>query len=482
MKPGRFDGCDGTRGTVGTRSWAVLALLLSSYGWNMMLPAGVKRPAPAPLAIRQRTNRLRDPETGYQRPVPKEADFALDIFQRTFPEVTTEEHILIQRWDDMVDVFQSPELVNQLIEDEPSILRWPRRTARNALHYLEIYLGEEEAKEAVFECPFLLTKNAKNMRESLPALINVLGSKQKLQEVITKYPQLTNVPIGDFYKAMGDMTAVMGNRQAALDVAKEAMQRVARSPYVSAVPGGYPVLIAIFGTLDEAHRAIAREPLLLKWYGENFLGRLGTLRALLGREGAQAAVRKAPYLLLEENQRKSRKFELAFEAIENLFGTEKTREIVGERPELLALGWKLHRALRFAERRLGSREKVRDRFDAILERTGLAEHLHWERKPRPRNGLWTPKLRLPKGFPLNHGPWSPHTNPLGKGGPARGPWTDFEEDISEEEVAQMREDFPDEVDDPDDLDEDINALDDLDDAVEPAAEMPVGHSGRTVIV
>ena len=39
---------------------------------------------------------------------------------------------------------------------------------------------------------------------------------------------------------MGDMTAVMGNRQAALEVAKEAMQRVARSPYVSAVPGGYP--------------------------------------------------------------------------------------------------------------------------------------------------------------------------------------------------------------------------------------------------
>jgi hypothetical protein len=41
-------------------------------------------------------------------------------------------------------------------------------------------------------------------------------------------------------QAMGDMTAVMGNRQAALDVAKQAMQRVARSPYVSAVPGGYP--------------------------------------------------------------------------------------------------------------------------------------------------------------------------------------------------------------------------------------------------
>ena len=41
-------------------------------------------------------------------------------------------------------------------------------------------------------------------------------------------------------QAMGDMTAVMGNRQAALDVAKQAMQRVAESPYVSAVPGGYP--------------------------------------------------------------------------------------------------------------------------------------------------------------------------------------------------------------------------------------------------
>ena len=78
------------------------------------------------------------------------------------------EHILIRRWEDMVDMFGSPELVNQLIEewlhwlqahhevdrtrtaqkvdtvqDEPSILRWPRRTARNALHLLSIYLGEE---------------------------------------------------------------------------------------------------------------------------------------------------------------------------------------------------------------------------------------------------------------------------------------------------------------------------------------------------
>ncbi|CAE7232356.1 HYDIN [Symbiodinium sp. CCMP2456] len=404
-------------------------------GLALMLPGGVKLPPPAPLAMRQRTTKLRDPETGFRRPPPKEADFALDIFQRTFPRVNTEEHILIRRWEDMVDIFGSPELVNQLIEDEPSILRMPRRTARNALHLLSIYLGEEAAKEAVFECPYLLTKNSKLMRATLPALINVLGSRRRLREVIAKYPQLTNLPVGDFYKAMGDMTAVMGSTEAAMAVAKEAMDRVARSPYVSAVPGGYPVLIAIFGNLEEAHKAIAQEPLLLKWYGENFLGRLGTLRQLLGKEGAQNAVRKAPYLLLEENQRKSRKFELAFEAVENLFGTEEAQQIVGDRPELLALGWKLHRALRFAERRLGSREKVRDRFDAILERTGLAEHLNWERKQRPRNGLWTPKLRMHNGYPLNHGPWSPYTNPLGKGGPARGPWQDFTEDEEESEDA-----------------------------------------------
>ena len=33
-----------------------------------------------------------------------------------------------------------------------------------------------------------------------------------------------------------------------------------------------------------------------------------------------------------------------------------------------------------------------------------------------------------RGFPLNYGPWSPHNNPLGKGGPARGPWVDFDDE------------------------------------------------------
>ena len=84
----------------------------------------------------------------------------------------------------------------------------------------------QAAKEAVFECPYLLTKNSKLMRATLPALINVLGhkaaentmrpagakglltesildiqgSRSRLREVIAKYPQLTNLPVGDFYK------------------------------------------------------------------------------------------------------------------------------------------------------------------------------------------------------------------------------------------------------------------------------------------
>ena len=133
--------------------------------------------------------------------------------------------------------------------------------------------------------------------------------------------------------------------------------------------------------------------------GENFLGRLGTLRQLLGKagfhhgalqknqeacmaggspegreEGALPSARGEPATRLTKkllllgvafmasaSRRKSRKFELAFEAIENLFGplaaglphltipcgelapqgTEEAQQIVGDRPELLALGWLL---------------------------------------------------------------------------------------------------------------------------------------------
>ena len=47
---------------------------------------------------------------------------------------------------------------------------------------------------------------------------------------------------------------------------------------------------------------------------------------------------------------------------------------------------------------------------------------------------------LSQGYPPNHGPWSPHSNPLGKGGVARGPWEDFdEEDLAEIKEMEKRE-------------------------------------------
>ena len=36
-------------------------------------------------------------EIGFRRPPPKEADYALDIFQRTFPQVNTEEGLVLVR-------------------------------------------------------------------------------------------------------------------------------------------------------------------------------------------------------------------------------------------------------------------------------------------------------------------------------------------------------------------------------------------------
>lgn len=55
-----------------SRIWVVLgvlALLLSSYGWNMMLPAGVKRPGPGFAALlfalrsewKEKSRNIKDP-------------------------------------------------------------------------------------------------------------------------------------------------------------------------------------------------------------------------------------------------------------------------------------------------------------------------------------------------------------------------------------------------------------------------------------
>ncbi|CAE8688829.1 unnamed protein product, partial [Polarella glacialis] len=211
------------------------ALVFQGCRWG---PAGInampKPQPPGPLSIRQRTTKLRDAQTGLPRPAPKEADVSLDYFQRTFPEIRTEEHILIRRWEDIADLFGSPEIANQLVQEQPDILRWARRMPRRAHHYLSMYLSPEVATQVVFECPFLLTKRAGSMRGTLPALLNVLGSKKRLQEIAVKYPSLMHVPVGDFYRGMANMIAVSGSSEAALEVAKTAMERVAKSPYKSA--------------------------------------------------------------------------------------------------------------------------------------------------------------------------------------------------------------------------------------------------------
>lgn len=422
---------------------AVLLLLLS----GVMLPlAWTSKPPmrpPGPLAIRQRTTRLRDVETGMPRAPPAEVDVALDYFQRTFPEITTEEHLLIRRWEELADVFGGADAANELVLGDPSILRVPRSMPRRSFHYLSMYLGPKAARHVAFECPFILTKKAGQMRKTLPALLNIFGSKSRLTEVAMKYPSLMHVPTGNFYQGMANMIAVCGSPEAALAVGKEAMEKVARTPLKSQVPECYPTLVAIFGGLEEAHKAIDREPLLLIRLGEQFLGKLVRLRQLLGKEGAQNAVRKAPYFLLSEDQRKSFKFQHAFAAMERLFGKEETRKILWDRPELLSLGICLERALRFAERKMGSREAVRDNFDDVLRRTGLAEHLQWETKPRPRHGYWSPKTQHRKGFPRNSCSWSPVKNPTGASGPARGRWDEDgdEEDIFEDEDAMADEAF-----------------------------------------
>mmetsp|Transcript_3859 Transcript_3859/g.5956 ORF Transcript_3859/g.5956 Transcript_3859/m.5956 type:complete len:226 (-) Transcript_3859:74-751(-) len=208
------------------------------------------------------------------------------------------------------------------------------------------------------------------------------------------------------------------------------MAEIAKTPRKSVVPDGYPALVAILGGLKEARAAIEREPLLLKYAGDQYLGKLLTLRQLLGKEGAQQVLRQAPYLLLHEKQRKSHKFKVAFQSMERLFGAQGTRKRVLERPELLTLGVCLQRALGFAERKLGSVEEVRKNFDGVLQRTGLAKHLGWEMKPRPRHGYWTPKTKLPMGFGPNPCSWSPHRNPTGRAGPARGQWDEEEPEVS----------------------------------------------------
>lgn len=375
---------------------------------------------PGPLAIRRRTNRLRDPWTNLPRPAPQEADVALDYFQRTFPEVTTEEHVLIRRWEELVDIFGGSEAANTLVLEDPTVLRWPRPIARRSFHYLSLYLGPQVARRIAFAMPYILTRKAGQMRKTLPALLNLFGSKKTLAEICEKYPTLMHIPVSNFYSGMAGMIAVCGSPAAALEVAKDAMAEIAKSPRKPSVPQCWPTLVAVFGGMKEAQNAVRREPLLLKMQGDQCLGKLLTLRRLLGgKENAQQALRRCPFFLHREEQQKSRKWRHAFAAMERIFGTEETRNICNERPELLQLGVCLERALGFAEKKLGSAEAVRDNFESVLRRTGLASHLKYEMTPRPRQGLWTPKMKPKKPICCS---WSPHRNPTGWSGVPRGQW------------------------------------------------------------
>merc|ERR1719356_826097 len=193
------------------------------------------------------------------------------------------------------------------------------------------------------------------MKDSLPAHLNLFGSKERVAELFVKYPGITQVAVADFYKGLANMIAVCGSPQEAQRIAREAIEVLkdqcdGRKP---TVPEPYPTLVAIFGGYEEAMKAINREPLLLKAYGQQFLGRLARLRTFLGIDGAQKVLRGAPFLLLElQHQRKSKKILQVWETMTRLFGEEEARRRLLERPELFALGVTLQRAVYFAERKL----------------------------------------------------------------------------------------------------------------------------------
>merc|ERR1719433_2172615 len=111
------------------------------------------------------------------------------------------------------------------------------------------------------------------------------------------------------------------------------MKRISSVPRRPTVPECWPALIAIFGGIEEAQKAVDREPMLLIMQSDHFFGKLARLRKLLGRDGASKALEKAPYFLLHEYQRKSHRFTVAFDALERIFGTEDAIRLCTERPE-----------------------------------------------------------------------------------------------------------------------------------------------------
>jgi len=431
---------------IGACTLALVALTWSSRE----LPTAYMKDPPGPVALRPKTVKLRDTWTNLPRAPPEEVYPALDIFQRTFPQITTEEHILIRRWEDIATAFGSIDTANDLVQRDPSILRHPNRP-RRMLRRLSQYLGPEVARKVALKNPFLLTKRYETSKRTFPALLNVFGTRKRLAEVLLKFPGLVHCPIGDFYKGFPGIVAVTGNPEKATEVAKPAMDRLRRSPHRAYVPEGYATLIAIFGGLEEAHKAINAQPLLFIYYGEQYLPKLLELRKILGRDGAQQALRKAPYLLMPEDQRKVRKIRYAFKAMARIFGEEEAKRRLQENPELFSIGVALQRALGFAERQLGSPEEVAKNFESVMQRTGLQEHIEtWEVKQRPRWGYWTQGSGKPLGYGPNPCSWSPYRNPGGPNAPARGQWDEVpEEDPSVVEAEVMDSDGEEEELEPD---------------------------------
>jgi len=198
-----------------------------------------------------------------------------------------------------------------------------------------------------------------------------------------------------------------------------------KSPYTCRVPEAYPVLVAAFGGLEEAHAAIDREPTLLRHWASHMLPVLVLLRRLLGKELAQKVLQKAPYLFLREDVMLRdhpvlRRVQVAFPTLVSIFGEEEALRMIEERPELLTLGFSLRNAMRYAERKLGSKEKVRDNFEGVLRRTGLAEHSRYMKAPRPRQGYWSParKAQIKRII----APWTARSNPMGRDAPVVGRW------------------------------------------------------------
>lgn len=390
---------------------------------------------PGPVQMRNRKNvRLYDSD-GMVKPFPFEADVALDSLQRTFPGVETREVTLVQRWQDLVDVFGGSAAANELVTREPSVLRWPRLRARRCFHFYSLYLGPQVARELVFQTPYLLTKTPLKLKRSLPALINAFGSRQRVAELLAKIPALASAPVTNWYNAMPDLIAVTGSPLAAIEVSRKACEKMRASNVPMHIPKGFPPLVAILGGMEEASAAINAHPFMMRGYNDHFIGKYRMLKKLLGMEGANHAISQHPMHIMKEEvfryRDKSKAFGITMETLTEYLGSEGAKAYIWDNPMALILGEQLRRALQFAEKKLGSKEAVKENLDSVMKRTGLQNWLKkWEALPRPRKGYWSPAKEARGELKTNlKNPW---TVPWDK----NGRWDDQERAEDDEDEPE----------------------------------------------